>query len=68
MRVLNLLVGLEISVIVVQLYLLIAHSQWNYVISLSLLLFCNYYVLFKLLRDRFILGKAYFHKEEEESG
>ncbi|XP_072036885.1 transmembrane protein 39A-A-like [Amphiura filiformis] len=43
MRVLNLLVGLEISVIVVQLYLLIAHSQWNYVISLSLLLFCNYY-------------------------
>lgn len=59
LRVLNLFVFLQLGVIATQLYLLIRHSHWHYVISLSLLLFCNYYVLFKLLRNRFILGKVY---------
>ncbi|XP_054753657.2 transmembrane protein 39A-like [Lytechinus pictus] len=67
LRVLNLFVFLQLGVIATQLYLLIRHSHWHYVISLSLLLFCNYYVLFKLLRSRFILGKIYrpMHDEME---
>ncbi|XP_071492031.1 transmembrane protein 39A-A-like [Diadema antillarum] len=67
LRVLNLFVFLQLGVIATQLYLLIRHSHWHYVISLSLLLFCNYYVLFKLLRNRFILGKVYrpVHDEME---
>ncbi|XP_033098313.1 transmembrane protein 39A-like isoform X2 [Anneissia japonica] len=59
LRVLNIMVVLQIFVVVYQLYLLARYSHWNYVISISLLLFSNYYVLFKLLRDRFVLGKAY---------
>ncbi|XP_033635131.1 transmembrane protein 39A-like [Asterias rubens] len=65
LRVLNGLLSLQVVVILFQLYLLAMHSHWNHVISLSLLLFCNYYVLFRLLRDRFILGQAYHVKEQD---
>ncbi|XP_022082090.1 transmembrane protein 39A-like [Acanthaster planci] len=65
LRVLNGLLCLQVGVILFQLYLLAMHTHWNHVISLSLLLFCNYYVLFKLLRDRIILGRAYHVKEQE---
>ena len=42
-----------------QLYSLLRSERWNHTLSLGLILFCNYYVLFKLLRDRIVLGKAY---------
>ncbi|XP_062384012.1 transmembrane protein 39A [Sardina pilchardus] len=59
LRILNLLIGIESSVIVYQLYSLLRSERWNHTLSLGLILFCNYYVLFKLLRDRIVLGKAY---------
>ncbi|XP_063067663.1 transmembrane protein 39A [Engraulis encrasicolus] len=59
LRILNLLIGIESSVILYQLYSLMRSERWNHTLSLGLILFCNYYVLFKLLRDRIVLGKAY---------
>ncbi|XP_018614126.2 transmembrane protein 39A-like isoform X2 [Scleropages formosus] len=59
LRILNLLIGIESSVVLYQLYSLLRSERWNHTLSLGLLLFCNYYVVFRLLRDRIVLGKAY---------
>lgn len=59
LRILNLLIGIESSVVLYQLYSLLRSERWNHTLSLGLILLCNYYVLFKLLRDRIVLGKAY---------
>lgn len=59
LRILNLLIGIESSVVLYQLYSLLRSERWNHTLSLGLVLICNYYVLFKLLRDRIVLGKAY---------
>eukprot|EP00058_Branchiostoma_floridae_P026310 XP_002611801.1 hypothetical protein BRAFLDRAFT_128881 [Branchiostoma floridae] len=57
---LNCLALLEISMVCYQLFLLLfTVYKWDHILSVSLMLFVNYYVLFKLLRDRFILGKVY---------
>ncbi|XP_053722227.1 transmembrane protein 39A isoform X1 [Synchiropus splendidus] len=59
LRILNLLIWIESSVVLYQLYSLLRSERWNHTLSLGLILTCNYYVLFKLLRDRLVLGKAY---------
>ncbi|XP_058886517.1 transmembrane protein 39A isoform X2 [Acipenser ruthenus] len=59
LRILNILILIEGSVVLYQLYSLLRSEKWNHTLSLALILFCNYYVLFKLLRDRIVLGKAY---------
>ncbi|NXH16391.1 TM39A protein, partial [Bucco capensis] len=59
LRLLNLLLLLEGSVVCYQLYSLLCSEKWNHTVSMALILFCNYYVLFKLLRDRIVLGRAY---------
>ncbi|XP_062303099.1 transmembrane protein 39A isoform X1 [Osmerus eperlanus] len=59
LRILNLLIWIESSVVLYQLYSLLRSEHWNHTLSLGLILCCNYYVLFKLLRDRIVLGKAY---------
>ncbi|KAF4801734.1 Transmembrane protein [Turdus rufiventris] len=46
-------------VVCYQLYSLLRSEKWNHTLSMALILFCNYYVLFKLLRDRIVLGRAY---------
>ncbi|XP_078699401.1 transmembrane protein 39A-A-like [Branchiostoma floridae x Branchiostoma belcheri] len=57
---LNCLALLELVVVCYQLFLLLfTVYKWDHILSVSLMLFVNYYVLFKLLRDRFILGKVY---------
>nr|KAF6476580.1 transmembrane protein 39A [Rousettus aegyptiacus] len=59
LRLLNLLIFIEGSVVFYQLYSLLRSEKWNHTLSMALILFCNYYVLFKLLRDRIVLGRAY---------
>ncbi|XP_048961499.1 transmembrane protein 39A isoform X3 [Canis lupus baileyi] len=59
LRLLNLLILIEGSVVFYQLYSLLRSEKWNHTLSMALILFCNYYVLFKLLRDRIVLGRAY---------
>lgn len=65
MRLLNLFLILELVVVLVELYILFTNTHWNYVVSLSLMLFCNYYSLFKLLRDRFVLVRVYHRSKED---
>uniref|UniRef100_A0A8C9Q1T6 Transmembrane protein 39A n=1 Tax=Spermophilus dauricus TaxID=99837 RepID=A0A8C9Q1T6_SPEDA len=59
LRLLNLLILIEGSVVFYQPYSLLRLEKWNHTFSMALILFCNYYVLFKLLRDRIVLGRAY---------
>lgn len=53
------LLGLQFVMVVAQMVLLVRSSEWNQIISISLLLFSNYYTLFKLSRDYLILWKIY---------
>ncbi|KAK3734942.1 hypothetical protein RRG08_038966 [Elysia crispata] len=59
MRVMNWLVFLTCSVVGYQFFRLVQSSEWSHIISLALLMFCNFYTLFKLLRDWFLMGKVY---------
>ncbi|KAK6325696.1 hypothetical protein J4Q44_G00050380 [Coregonus suidteri] len=68
LRILNLLIWIESSVVLYQLYSLLRSESWNHTLSLGLILFCNYYVLFKLLRDRIVLGKAYSYPLTSSTG
>lgn len=67
LRILNLLIWIESSVVLYQLYSLLRSEHWNHTLSLGLILCCNYYVLFKLLRDRIVLGKAYSYPHSHSS-
>ncbi|XP_073982400.1 transmembrane protein 39A [Rhodnius prolixus] len=53
------LVGLQLSLVLLQLVILVRTSEWYQVISLSLLIFANYYTLYKLARDYLISWKVY---------
>lgn len=59
LRVTNLVLGVAAALVSYQFLLLIQASQWNHILTLAFLLFSNYYVLFKLARDRCLLGKVY---------
>ena len=63
LRVTNWLTVLTGALIAYQFVLLVQATEWSHVLSLALLLFSNYYMLFKLMRDRFVLLRAY--KEEQ---
>ena len=66
LRILNILIILEGSMIFYQLYSLMCSEKWHQTISLALILFSNYYAFFKLLRDRIVLGKAYSYTSSSE--
>ncbi|KAL1131675.1 hypothetical protein AAG570_011288 [Ranatra chinensis] len=53
------LVGLQLSLVLLQIVILVRSSEWYQVVSLTLLLFANYYTLFKLARDYLICWKIY---------
>lgn len=59
LRVTNTMLILCLFVIGYEFILLIQSNQWNHLLSLSFLLFSNYYSLFTLMRNHFILDKAY---------
>ncbi|ELU03660.1 hypothetical protein CAPTEDRAFT_136452, partial [Capitella teleta] len=63
LRVVNWLLVITWALITYEFVLLIQATEWSHVLSLAFLLFCNYYVLFKLMRDRFLLLRSY--KEEQ---
>ncbi|KAK2149600.1 hypothetical protein LSH36_445g02080 [Paralvinella palmiformis] len=65
LRVTNWLTMLTVILIGYQFVLLLQATEWSHVLSLALMLFCNYYMLFKLLRDKFVLIRAY---KEETNG
>ncbi|XP_063242588.1 transmembrane protein 39A [Bacillus rossius redtenbacheri] len=53
------LVSLQGLVVLVQLCVLVACSEWYHVVSLGLLLFASYYTLFKLARDYLVCWRLY---------
>lgn len=59
LRVLNWMLVLTWMLVGYQCFCLLQCSEWSHVICMALVLFCNYYTLFKLLRDRIILSKTY---------
>lgn len=52
-------VGLQMTLLISQIFLLAFSNEWNYIISHTLLIISNYYTLFKLIRDYLVLGKIY---------
>ncbi|CAH0559659.1 unnamed protein product [Brassicogethes aeneus] len=61
---LSILLAIQTFIVLLQLLLLVRSIVWYNVFSLSLLLFFNYYVLYKLARDYLISFRVY--KEERE--
>lgn len=59
LRVLNWMLVLTWMLVGYQFFCLLQCSEWNHILCMALVLFCNYYTLFKLLRDRIILSKTY---------
>lgn len=56
---LSALLALQLGLVLAQLVLLVRTSHWHQLLSLSLLLFVNYYTLFRLGRDYLIALKIY---------
>ncbi|KAL3883145.1 hypothetical protein ACJMK2_029438 [Sinanodonta woodiana] len=65
LRVLNWTLILTWLLVGYQFFCLLQCGDWSHIICMALVLFCNYYTLFKLLRDRIILAKTY---RDEDSG
>ncbi|XP_064628999.1 transmembrane protein 39A-like isoform X2 [Lineus longissimus] len=63
LRVVNWLLIITWSLIMYQFFTLIQSSEWSHILSTTFMLFCNYYILFRLMRDRFILNRTY--REEQ---
>ncbi|KAJ8675443.1 hypothetical protein QAD02_011229 [Eretmocerus hayati] len=53
------LLGLELTLIGVQLMILIRTTEWYKILSISLLIVTNYYTLFRLTRDYLVCWKVY---------
>lgn len=53
------LVGLQMSLVSLQMVILMRTSEWYKVLSVSLLLFANHYPLFRMTRDYLICWKVY---------
>jgi len=62
LRVITTMLLLTSALVLYQFYILAQATEWSHILSISILLFSNYYTLFKLTRDRIVLGRAY--KEE----
>ncbi|XP_053972655.1 transmembrane protein 39A isoform X1 [Hylaeus anthracinus] len=57
------LLGLQLLLVGVQLFILLRTTDWYQVLSITLLLLINYYTLFKIIRDYLICSKVY-HAEQ----
>ncbi|KAK6640916.1 hypothetical protein RUM44_012614 [Polyplax serrata] len=53
------LLGLQASLVALQLAALARASEWHQVLSVTLLLFANYYMLFRLARNYLVCWKVY---------
>lgn len=67
MRILNSLCILEGSLILLQFLMLVHSTDWQHIVTLVLLMFANYLLLFKLFKDKVILGRIYHPSPEDEA-
>lgn len=61
---LGILLFVHSTMIIFQLILLLRNSLWYKIVSLTFLLFFNYYILYKLCRNYLVSSKIY--KEERQ--
>ena len=66
-RVTNWLLCITSALVMYQFWLLLCSTEWSHIVSLALMLFFDYYMLFKLLRDRFVMQKTYPSEEQNVS-
>jgi len=59
LRVVTTMLLLTSVLVLYQFYVLAQATEWSHILSISILLFSNYYTLFKLMRDWLVLGRAY---------
>ena len=59
LRVINWLLLITLALVGYQFILLVQAMEWSHMVSLNLVMFCNFYVLYKLLRDRWLLQRSY---------
>lgn len=59
MHVMTWLLVLAAILVFYQFFRLAQSTEWSHVMCIALVLFCNFYTVFKLLRDFFIMGKTY---------
>lgn len=53
------LLGLQVSLVIIEIVILVQSSEWYHILSLIFLLFANYCTLFKLFRDYLVCWKVY---------
>ncbi|KHJ47505.1 hypothetical protein D918_02365 [Trichuris suis] len=58
-RVMNFLCLVSASLIVAQFLMLVHSIEWQHIVSLVLLMFANYVLLFKIFKDKVILGRIH---------
>lgn len=58
LRLIDWLLVCHAFIVAFQLYLLLSSSEWDHLISLALMQFFSYYVLFRSTRDRIVLSKS----------
>lgn len=63
LRVITTMLLLTSALVLYQFYILAQATEWSHILSVSILLFSNYTTLFKLTRDRIVLGRAYGKEE-----
>jgi len=65
-QVIGLVLGIQILIIFYQLFILVRITHWFKIVSLAIMLFFNYYPLYKVCRDFLVGYKIYKHTEETE--
>uniref|UniRef100_A0A915JQ67 Transmembrane protein 39B n=1 Tax=Romanomermis culicivorax TaxID=13658 RepID=A0A915JQ67_ROMCU len=67
MLIVNGMCGIQACLIFCQFLMLVHSTEWQHIITLALLMFANYLLLFKLFKDKIIMGRIY-HPNFEEVG
>ncbi|XP_074643554.1 transmembrane protein 39A-like [Tubulanus polymorphus] len=55
------------TLVVYQMVTLIQSTEWNHILCISFLLFCDFYMLFRLMRDWLILRRTYRDEHMHQS-
>lgn len=66
LRVVNYLCLLQALLILVQFVMLVHSTDWQHIVTLVLLMFANYVLLFKLFKDKVILGRIYNPSRDDD--
>lgn len=61
---LSLILLLHVFMVLYQLVLLVRSTLWHNILSLTFILFFNYYILYKLFRDYLVSSKLYLEERE----